>query len=92
MDDHVEISSHLRDAVKREYEVFIMSKMLAEKRQRLAKWKKRSDYDETLQVVSNDPKYEIGMFRHPAEEAIKEDEETFDELEDDENSQLKAHM
>lgn len=47
--------------------------MLAEKRQKIAQWKLRSDYEETLQVVSNDPKYDIGMFKHPAEQAIKED-------------------
>lgn len=36
IDNHKEISDHLKDAVRKEYEIYIMSKVLAEKKQKIA--------------------------------------------------------
>ena len=68
MDEHAEISQHLKDAVKKEYEISVMNRVMTEKKAMLTKWKERSDYEATLQVVSNDRDCPPGLFKHPAEQ------------------------
>lgn len=74
MEEHASISQHLKDAVKKEYEISIMNRVMTEKKAMIKKWKARSDYEATLQVVSNDRDCAPGLFKHPAEQ-LKEAEE-----------------
>ena len=57
-----------------------MNRVMTEKKAMLNKWKERSDYQATLQVVSNDRDCPPGLFKHPAE-VIKEAEDIVHEPE-----------
>ena len=78
--EHSEISDHLKEAVKKEYEIAIMNRVMTEKKAVIARWKRRNDYQATLQVISNDPGVPPGLFKHPAQ-AMKEEEVVFQEPE-----------
>ena len=82
MQDHDDISGHLKEAVKKEYEIHIMNRVMTEKKAIIAKWKARKDYQAMLQVVSNDADVAPGMFKHPAQE-MKQDQEAQDMFEPD---------
>ncbi len=82
MQDHEDVSEYLKEAVKKEYEIHIMNRVMTEKKAIIAKWKARKDYQAMLQVVSNDADVALGMFKHPAQE-MKQYQEAQDMFEPD---------
>ena len=53
MPENKTIAGLLRQQIKKDYEIFIMSKVRIEKARVLKKWDQRADYDATLRVVDN---------------------------------------
>ena len=57
IDNNPEVSCHLVEQVKEEYDRTTMNKVMHAKQHRLIKWNKRADYDSITKTISIDPKF-----------------------------------